>query len=189
MNRTRYLARLALLIALGVVLPVLAHVSGVPGPVFLPMHLPVLLAGFLLGPAAGLLVGVIAPLASFALTGMPPLTPPVLPVMVVELAVYGVVAGLVNLLLVHRVDLPSVTRLVPLLVGTMVAGRVAMGLEIWLLGPLLGWPFKPYPYVVGAITTGLPGIILQLVLVPPVVRAVLRVWRWPGNQRAEAGER
>lgn len=179
MNKTRYLARLALLVAAGVLLPLLVHVSGVPGPVFLPMHLPVLLAGFLLGPTAGLLLGITAPLASFALTGMPRLNPPILPVMVIELAVYGTVAGLGHIFAIRRIrpSLPGLGLLFPLLLAAMLAGRLAMGVAIWLLGPLFGWPFQPYPYVVGAIVTGLPGIILQLVVIPPLVRAIGRVWQ------------
>ncbi|MBE3576843.1 MAG: ECF transporter S component [Limnochordales bacterium] len=184
MSRTRYLARLALLVAVGVLLPLITHVSGVPGPVFLPMHLPVLLAGFLLGPPAGLLVGIAAPLGSFALTGRPPLTPPVLPVMVIELVVYGTVAGLGHSVLVHRTRLASSRPMdssgwLPFLFlpVAMLAGRFVMGLAIWLLGPLFGWPFQACPYVVGATLTGLPGIILQLALIPPLVRAIGRIWQ------------
>ena len=42
-----------LFIALGVVVPMIFHTVNLAGPIFLPMHIPVLLAGFLLGPVYG----------------------------------------------------------------------------------------------------------------------------------------
>ena len=55
-------------LALAVLLPVGFHMLGVAGRIFLPMHIPVLLAGFLVGPYCGLIVGLIAPGLSFLLT-------------------------------------------------------------------------------------------------------------------------
>ena len=72
---TRQLTVSGFFIALGLILPMLFHLAGGMGVVFLPMHLPVLLAGFFLGPRFGLLVGIITPLLSSLLTGMPPLLP------------------------------------------------------------------------------------------------------------------
>jgi hypothetical protein len=84
----------ALLVLAAVVLPALAHAAGVAGNAVLPMHWPVLLAGLCYGRRAGALLGIAAPLAAFALSGMPPVV--VLPAMAAELATYGAVAGLAH---------------------------------------------------------------------------------------------
>ena len=83
-----------LLIALALVLPMAFHLTGVPQPgqVFLPMHIPVLLGGFVLGPVFGFFVGLFSPIISSVLTGMPAVGR--LPFMMIELAVYGLVSGL-----------------------------------------------------------------------------------------------
>lgn len=150
----------AVLVAFGVLLPMAFHLVGALGPVFLPMHIPVLAAGLLLGPASGLAVGLAAPLASSLLTGMPPLFP-VLPVMACELAMYGLAAGY----LYRRRGLP----LLAALVAAMVCGRAAAGLAAWGLAALFAVKLKPLYFVTGAVVTGLPGIAVQLVVVPLLV--------------------
>lgn len=82
----------AVFVAFGMILPVMFHFVGAIGSIFLPMHIPVLMAGLFLGPVSGLTVGVMTPMLSSLLTGMPPLMP-VLPLMPLELAVYGALSG------------------------------------------------------------------------------------------------
>ena len=77
-----------------IMLPFVFHQFHLAGPTYLPMHIFVLLAGLLFGWRAGLIVGLFSPLASHAISGMPTLA--VLPQIVVELSVYGVVAGLLR---------------------------------------------------------------------------------------------
>lgn len=57
-------------VALAVLLPQLVHLAAGPagGMTWLPMYLPVLLGGCLLGWRWGLGVGILSPLASFAVT-------------------------------------------------------------------------------------------------------------------------
>jgi len=156
----------ALFLALALLLPMAFHAVGL-GRVFLPMHIPVLMAGFLAGPSVGLMVGMTSPILSAVLTGMPPLMPPTAQVMLFELGVYGFAAGLLH----HRLHL----GIFPSLVLAMLGGRIVYGLLGWLVLPLLGLPGIPllYPLTVG-LTTSLPGILLQLVVVPSVVYAAER---------------
>ena len=70
-NNVKKMCEAAVLLALGILLPMFFHLFGAGGPVFLPMHLPVLLAGFLLGPLYGALIGLLSPLLSFLFTQMP----------------------------------------------------------------------------------------------------------------------
>ncbi len=79
------------LLASALVLPAIAHLLGAPVRWILPMHWPAVLAGLVYGWRGGLVVGALAPLVSFILSGMPP--PAILPVMMSELAVHGFLAG------------------------------------------------------------------------------------------------
>jgi uncharacterized membrane protein len=167
LTKTRRLTIAGMLIAVGVLLPYFtAHAFGVQGTMFLPMHLPVLLTGFLSGPIFGMFAGVLTPLISSLMTGMPP-TFPMLPIMMAELATYGLVSGL----LYEKAGLVKVRfGIYPALVGAMIAGRVVYGLMFWLL-TLTAGQLKALS-VWAAAVTGLPGIIIQLILVPIIVMAV-----------------
>ena len=89
---TKKLVSCALCIALGVLLPIAFHVIPNAGSVFLPMHIPVLICGLFCGAPYGLACGIITPFISSVMTGMPPAM--MLPKMIIELGVYGLVAGL-----------------------------------------------------------------------------------------------
>lgn len=154
----RTLTATGLLLAVGLLLPLVFHslFGAAGGKTFLPMHYAVLLGGLLLGPAAGTLLGIATPVLSTLMTGMPAVA--ILPPMVVELAVYGLVAGIAR----------RYWRLAPLwaLLLAMVAGRVALGLAVAVVGPLIGLKVAAVAYVWGSIVTGLPGIAVQVVVIP-----------------------
>ena len=154
----RTLTTTGLLLAVGLLLPIVFHslFGAAGGKMFLPMHYAVLLGGLLLGPVAGAFLGVTTPVLSTLLTGMPPIA--ILPPMVVELAVYGLVAGVAH----HH------WRLAPLwsLLLAMAAGRIALGLAVVLLGPSIGLKAEPVAYVLASIVAGLPGIAVQIVVIP-----------------------
>lgn len=149
----------AVLIAVGVLAPMLFHAAGGAGSVFLPMHIPVLLAGLLLGPAIGAIVGVLTPICSSLLTGMPPLFP-ALPIMVPELAVYGLTAGLLR---------PG-NGVITAMVVAMLAGRVAAGIMVLLLSQLVALPWTPWTYLIATVLKGAPGIIIQILFIPVVIK-------------------
>ena len=157
----------ATMVALAVALPYAFHSVGVPGTVALPMHLPVLLMGMLFGPAWGGAVGLIAPGVNTALTGMPPLAPPIMQLMTFELAAYGVVAGWARQHLRWG-------RLQSLALA-LVAGRIALYLAALLLGTRLGLPMSPEAYLVSAVSTGWPGIVFQLIVLPLVAKRLERL--------------
>lgn len=155
----------ALCIALGVVLPVAVH--GIPnaGSVLLPMHLPVLLCGLLCGPAYGLACGILTPLLSSLITSMPPAA--MLPSMLCELAVYGLAAGL----LIVLVRSPSQTANVYIsLVGAMLLGRVIYGTVNALI--FRAGEYSLQMWLTASFVTALPGIVIQLVLLPLIVLAL-----------------
>lgn len=175
-TRTRNLTYSGLFIALGLLVPQVFHMLGgnTAGGIFLPMHLPVLISGLLLGPAYGTAVGVLSPLLSALLTGMPPLTR--LPFMVLELLVYGLVSGLCAKrlfvgLAAGRKHGPWLRDYASLL-AAQTAGRLAYAISLLITGNLLHLAQGGAALAWTSTLTGLPGIILQWLLVPPLVRAI-----------------
>ncbi|MCT4686944.1 ECF transporter S component [Vallitalea sp.] len=164
--KSKQLVYTALFAALGVILPQMFHVFGsVSGRVLLPMHIPVLLAGFVCGPISGLLVGLISVLVSHVFTGMPPV--PILFFMIAELPVYGLMAGL----LFNKFRLNMILSLIL----AMVAGRIVVGIMIICATSLFGITLPPFINVVGMTIAGLPGIALQIVVIPSVMLIMKKV--------------
>lgn len=161
---TKQITYSALFLALGVIFPQIFHLFGGTGPVFLPMHIPVLLAGFFLGGPSAALVGFITVLLSALLTAMPKV--PILYFMLVEVTVYGYIAGLAYKKLKLNVYVS--------LISAMIAGRLALALTVFTLQPLLGLKLSPAAYMTGALTQGLPGIIIQLIFIPVIVFSIER---------------
>lgn len=166
-TRTQWITHSALFLALAMVLPIGFHfVNPLLARTALPMHLPVLLAGFLVGPASGLLVGILAPGLSHLMTGMPPTY--AVPLMSLELPIYGLVAGLAYTRLRLNIYIA--------LVSAMILGRIMFGLGLFVLGWFMELPYSAAQFFAtgGAIWSGLPGLVLQLVLIPIIVAAVHR---------------
>jgi uncharacterized membrane protein len=155
-----------LYLALAVLLPIGFHALGVAGRIFLPMHLPVLLAGFLAGPVSGFIVGMLAPGLSYVLTGMPPTY--AVPLMSAELPIYGLVAGIAY----NRLRL----NIYLALIIAMLLGRIMFGVSLFVLSIFIDLPYSAAAYFStgGAVVSGLPGVIIQLVLIPVIVAAVKR---------------
>ena len=154
----------ALFLALCLVLPIVT--GGIPaiGNMLLPMHIPVLFCGLICGWQYGLVIGFAAPLLRSALFGMPPLYPVAL-AMSFELAAYGLIIGAVYALLRKG----GLAALYTSLLTAMVGGRLVWGLaEVVLLG-LAGKGFTLQAFLSGALLTAVPGIVLQLVLIPAVM--------------------
>ena len=165
-RRTVRLVTAALLLALCLLLPSLVGQLPHVGSMLLPMHLPVLLCGFLCGPKYGMLVGVIAPLLRFGLFGAPPPIPSGV-CMCVELAAYGFFSGVLYAMLYQRK-----AGIWLALGGAMLLGRIAWLAACLIVYPLLaGRIFTFSMFLAGAFLNAWPGILLQLLLVPAIVRA------------------
>jgi hypothetical protein len=201
----------ALLLALGVVLPIVFHAIPLGGRVFLPMHLPTFVAGLVLGPVAGLVVGAGSPVLSALLTGRPSVFYMV--PMLFELATYGIVAGLLRprvcSLMARRTrgaasepsegggnggyaDTTNGRRyggcgrpttagyagsIWLSLLAAMVAGRIVwIAVVVWL-APVIGLQARTIAMALGAIGAGWIGMVIQLALIPAIVRAIERPGR------------
>jgi thiamine transporter ThiT len=163
---TRKLVFAALFLALGLVLPFLTAQIPQIGSMLLPMHLPVLLCGFVCGWPYGLLVGAVTPLLRSMLFSMPPLYPTAV-AMAFELAAYGLLAGLFYKLLPKKPVYVYVS-----LILAMLGGRVVWGLVQMILMGLVAQPFTWQIFMAGAFGNALPGILVQLVLIPVIVLAL-----------------
>ena len=144
-------------IALCVALPMAFHAIPNAASIYCPMHIPVLLCG--------LLCGLAGPVVSSLLTQMPQMA--YLPSMLIELAVYGWVSGVI-MQLVHTknkyIDIYC-SLIVALFVGRVIAGiskafifaRGSYSIAVWATSYFI---------------TALPGIIIQLILIPMIIVAL-----------------
>lgn len=163
---TKKLVLAAFFLALGILLPLLMGPIPQVGRMLLPMHLPILICGFVCGWPFGLAVGFITPLLGSVLLGMPPMYP-VAVAMAFELAAYGFATGLLYKLLMKKVSTIYVT-----LILSMIAGRIVWSIAMIILLGLSGGSFTWAAFMSGAFINALPGIILQIVLIPIIIIAL-----------------
>ncbi|MCR5565932.1 MAG: ECF transporter S component [Clostridiales bacterium] len=164
--QVRRMVYAALCLALALVLPFLTGQIPQIGSALCPMHIPVLLCGFLCGWPWGLAVGFIAPLLRSVVFGMPPMVPGAI-AMAFELATYGAVAGFLYRKLPKKLPWIYVSLLI-----AMIAGRAVWGVARLILAGIQGNGFTFAMFISGAITTAIPGIIVQLILIPAIVYAL-----------------
>ena len=174
----RRLTYSALCLALCLVLPFLTGQIPQIGGMLCPMHFPVLLCGFLCGPWWGAAVGAVAPLLRHILFHMPPLVTAL--GMTAELAAYGAVVGL----LYRRLPRKNSSIYISLLTA-MVLGRLVWGCAMVVLYGLSATPFGWELFLSGALLNAIPGIILQLVLIPALMLALNKAGVLHGKKKAE----
>ncbi len=164
----------ALFIALCVILPMAFHTIPNAGSILGPMHIPVLLCGLICGGYFGLLCGITGPILSSVLTGMPPAA--ILPCMIAELAVYGALTGFM-MKFVHTKKL--YVDLYISLITALICGKIVAGVVKALIFSPGGYSMAVW--VTGYFITALPGIIIQLALIPAIVVALEKSKLIPGR--------
>jgi len=164
--RAKALATLISLAA-AVLLPQICHLIGRAtgvgtglGELLLPMHLPILVAGLMAGPFVGAVSGALAPVISFALTGMPSFV--VLPFMIIELAAYGLVSGVMAS--------TKINSILKVLIA-QVSGRAIRGICVIASYYLFSSPVSPASIISG-VKSGAVGILIQLSVIPLIVYLV-----------------
>lgn len=162
-KKTRDLVWAALFLAIGIVIPYIFHVTSLPGQIFLPMHIPVLLCEVILGKRYGLILGILLPFVNSVLLGMPPIFPTGV-AMAFELATYGVLTGLLYKDKKCNIFLS--------LIVAMVVGRMVSGIANYILLTVGGNGFVFTAFLTTTFIKAIPGIIIQLILIPVVLRAV-----------------
>ena len=165
MNQIRKIVLSGLLLAMGLVLPFVTGQIPQIGSMLLPMHIPVLLCGYVCGWKYGLLVGFVTPILRSMLFGMPPMMTAI--AMAFELAAYGAVTGFLH----EKLPGKKVKIYISLLIA-MIAGRIVWGIVSLVIYGLTNAAFTWQIFIGGALLNAIPGIILQLVLIPILVFAL-----------------
>lgn len=160
---TKSLVKGSVFLALGIIIPYIFHATGIPGTIFLPMHIPVLLCGFILGKKYGLAIGFITPFLNSLISGMPPIYPVAI-AMAFELATYGFLAGYLFKEKNYNMYMS--------LISAMLIGRVVSGISNYLLLTLGGKPYALAMFLGGSFIKPIWGILIQLVLIPVIVNGI-----------------
>ena len=194
-SKLRKLVLAGMFLALSYLMPFLTGQIPKFGSMLCPMHIPVLLCGFFCGWYYGLAVGFIAPLLRALTLGMPPLFPTAI-CMAFELATYGMLTGIFHKLFQGKkaLALPQTVCLVfefatygmatglshklfrikkmpvlPTLLIAMILGRIVWGAAMFILVGASGGAFTFSAFLAGAFLNAWPGILLQILFVPPLV--------------------
>lgn len=183
MKRTKSIQNLvlaALFLALGLMLPFLTGQIPEIGSMLLPMHLPILLCGLICGWKYGLAVGFIVPLLRSFLFTMPPMYPAAV-AMAFELAAYGCIVGF----LYGHSRWKCVKAVYRSMIPAMIGGRVIWGVAMVILLGVRGGSFTLAAFLSGAFLNAIPGIILQLVLIPVLMVALGKAKMIPFGENKE----
>lgn len=105
----------------------------------------------------------ITPFLSSMTTGMPPAM--ILPQMMIELAVYGLVTGLCSKYIPQENEM---SKLYMSLIIAMLAGRIVNGFVNTFILSTQGYTLSVF--MTASFITCLPGIIIQLIVIPILVR-------------------
>jgi len=160
----------AMWLAVGVALAYLLHLVNL-GRMFLPLHLVAMLAGAVSGAFVGGIVGGLLPVLSFLTMGMPPF--PMFLFMIPEVFVYGFILGVMEK-----------KNIFLRLAVAVLLGRLVYSVSYYALGALIGIKLQPLTSILLSFTTGIPGIVLQFVLVPLVYRRLQLIFEKGGKENA-----
>ena len=162
----RRLTLSAMLLAMGMLLPFLTGQIQHIGNMLCPMHLPVFICGMICGPFWGLITGALLPLVRSMVFGMPVLMPAAF-AMAFELAAYGFISGYLRKKLPKTLGMLFVSLISAMLLGRIVWGLVSIPVY-GMAGKTFGWQI----FMANGFTNAVPGMILQLIAVPAIVRAL-----------------
>ena len=151
----RQIPLVALFSALGILFPQFFHFLGL-GPAFLPMFIPIMVGSMFLSWRFVILLVVLSPTVSWVFTGMPPIAPPILPVLIVEFAVAGLLISTLRL----RTSFPVWI----ILLLAISADRIILFMMVSIIGPL--FEITHPMFSITLVISGFPGIILQIITVP-----------------------
>ncbi len=161
---TKKLTLTAMFLALGFVLPMLTGQVPQIGAMLLPMHIPIFLCAFVCGSQYALPIGVMLPILRSVIFSRPNFYPEAIAI-AAELAAYAAVSGI----LYHKTFKKGLKSVYISLIVAMLVGRAVRGLVQLVLLSLQNNLFTAKAFFVGIVAAGIPGIILQLILIPAVL--------------------
>lgn len=158
----------SLFLALGMVLPMLtSHIKEI-GDSLLPMHFAVMMCGLICGWKYGLAVGFILPYLRAIIFNMPPLYPNAI-WMSLELATYGLVIGA----LYSKLPKGKLHSIYISLISSMICGRIVWGIAKSVILGFAGKSFTIYMFIAQGVTDAIPGIVIQLIIIPFIIKTVI----------------
>ena len=166
-KKTKKLVMAALLLALCWLLPLLTGQLQTLGQMLLPMHLPVMIGGFVLGSFWGLVIGFLGPLTRSLIFGMPVMYPMAVG-MAFELAAYGFFCGVLH----KAFRKTKYLRSYGALIISMILGRLVWAIARLVMLGIVQTPFTWKIFITTEFVNAWPGMLLQLLIVPPVVNAL-----------------
>ena len=169
MKNIQKLVLSAMFLAIGHILPFFTGQIPQIGKMLLPMHIPVLLCGLVCGWQYGMIVGFVLPIMRSMLFGMPLMFPDAVS-MAFELAAYGSIVGY----LFCHARWQCIVSLYRCMLIAMLGGRMVWGIVTMFCLGIGAESFTIQAFLAGAFFNAIPGIILQLVLVPAIMLALDR---------------
>lgn len=153
----------ALFLSLAYLLPF--FIGNIPriGKALCPMHIPIFLCGFICGPSAGLIIGFTAPILRSLTVGQPLFFPMGIS-MAFELSTYGLLSGLLYRILPKK----KISILISL-ISAMIAGRLVWGTARLICVGLDTTKFNFTIFWIDSVVTAIPGIIVQITVVPALI--------------------
>ena len=168
-QKLKNLVLTAMFLAIGLVLPFLTGQIPEIGSMLLPMHIPVFLCCYICSWQYGMALGFILPLMRSMIFHMPTLYPGAI-AMAFEMATYGLVAGYIF----YKSKYKCTKALYKSMIISMLAGRVVWGIAQVILLGISGNAFTFSAFIAGAFAKAVPGIIIQLILIPAIMVALGR---------------
>lgn len=169
MKKINKIVLASMFLSIGFILPLFTSQIKEIGDTLLPMHIPVMLCGLICGANYGLIIGLILPFLRSVVFSMPPIYPNAV-WMALELATYGFVIGF----LYSRIRDKGLKSVYISLLSAMLIGRIVWGISKALLLGLGGKTFTLALFVSGGFIDALPGILLQLILIPTIMQIIKR---------------
>lgn len=160
----------AVFFALGLILPFFTGQIREIGKMLLPMHIPVILCGFICGEWYGLIIGFILPIFRSVVFGMPILYPSSI-AMGFELMTYGFFVGFIY----KKSKNKNIVSIYIALIISMIIGRIIWGVVSLVLYGVIQKTFTLSFFIATTIINGFPGIILQLILIPIILKIVNKI--------------
>lgn len=160
----------AVFFALGLILPFFIGQIREIGKMLLPMHIPVMLCGFICGQWYGLVVGLLLPMFRSVVFGMPILYPSAI-AMSFELMTYGFMVGFIY----NKSKSKNLKTIYLSLIISMILGRIVWGIVSLILYGVVQKTFTLSFFIATTITNGFPGIILQIILIPIILKIINKI--------------
>ncbi len=165
----RNLVLTAMFFGIGLILPFITGQIPTIGKMMLPMHIPVFLCGLICGWQYGLVLGIILPLIRSVLFLMPVMYPSAIS-MAFELATYGFTVGF----LYSHIKRQCIKSLYVCMLISMISGRLVAGVVKTILLGLQNKPYTFASFISSSLLGAVPGIIVQLILIPAIMIALNR---------------